>query len=266
MNMIDPIGLQLYTIRTEMERDFEGALERVAAIGYKEVEFAGYFKRTPKEISSLLKRCELTAPSAHIAYQSLESSWPEVLEVAQILGHNYLVVPMIDSDLAETLDGWKRAADLFNRAGEVSKRAGIQLVYHNHFFEFIPLEGELPYNILLEACDPDLLKMEMDFCWIAAVGHGPLPYFQRYPGRFPLVHLKQLKSLPTRRPDEGAHEFFEQTIPEITEVDDGVIDWESTLSQSTQAGIEHYFVEQDAPDSPFDSIRKSCDYVYRLRF
>jgi sugar phosphate isomerase/epimerase len=265
MNRIDHIGLQLYTVREEMEKSFEDTLREVAAIGYKEVEFAGYFNRTPRDVRRILDRYGLTAPSAHVDYQSLESKWPQVVEAAQIIGHRYIVNGMIDPDMLNDPDGWMRAADTFNRAGEFSRKAGIQFAYHNHYWEFLPLNGKMPYDLLLELSDPDLVKMEMDFCWIAAVEQDPLTYFQRYTGRFPLAHIKQLKKLPMRTPHDGPL-LLERTLPDITEVGEGVIDWKHLFSQSTQAGLEHFFVEHDAPQSPLASIKTSYDYLEKLRF
>lgn len=267
MDKIEPIGLQLYTVRTEMEKNVEDTLKNVAAVGYKEVEFAGYFEHTPKEICDMLDRYGLTAPSVHVDYQNIESNWQQVVETAQIIGHKYIVNPMIDPGLLGDPDAWKRAADLFNRAGEYSKKAGIQLAYHNHFFEFFPSNGRLPYDILLESCDPELLQMELDLCWIAAAEQDPLAYFEKYPGRFPLVHVKQLKKLPVRASqDEGIFEFFEKALPDITEVGDGVIDWKNIFPHSTQAGMQHFFVEHDSPQVPLDSIRTSYQYLDQLRF
>ena len=267
MDKIDCIGLQLYTVRTEMEKSVEDTLREVSAIGYQEVEFAGYFEHSPREIRRMLDRYGLTAPAVHVGYQSIESNWPEVVEAAQIIGHRYIVNPMIDPNLLGEADGWKRASDLFNRAGEFSKKAGIQLAYHNHFFEFLPVNGKLPYDILLESCDPELLKMELDFCWIAAARQDPLPYFERYPGRFPLVHLKQLKNLPEpASAEESLSAIFERAAPEMTEVGEGVINWKQALSQAALAGVQHFFVEHDAPKSPFESIRASYEYLQNLRF
>lgn len=266
MNTIDRIGVQLYTLRSEMKKSVEETLSRLAAIGYKEVEFAGYFGRSPREIRQMLDRYDLTAPAVHVNYQSVESNLAEVVEAAQIIGHSYIVNSMVDPDLTGDLDGWKRAAELFNRGGEFTRKAGIQLAYHNHYFEFVPLSGKLPYDILLESCDPEFLKMELDFCWMAAVEQDPLPYFQRYPGRFPLVHLKQLKKLPVRRPEDLAgFGFFDLAMPDITEVGGGVVDWKQVVSQSVQAGVRHFFVEHDAPALPFDSVRTSFDYLQKLQ-
>lgn len=267
MNKIDRIGLQLFTVRAEMERDFEGTLEKVAAIGYNEVEFAGYFEHPPQDVRKMLERHGLTAPSAHVDYQSLVSNWPQVVETAQTIGHTYIVNVGVALNLLGEPDIWKRAADVFNRAGEFSQRAGIQFAYHNHYLEFIPVNGKKPYDLLLELCDPDLVKMELDFCWMAAVEQDPFIYFQRFPGRFPLAHVKQLRKLPTRMPgDEVGMILWERTVPAITEVGEGVIDWKSTLGQAMQSGTQHFFVEHDAPQSPLASIQTSYDYLEKLRF
>lgn len=266
MSTLERIGLQLYTLRSEMEKSVEETLSRVAAIGYQEVEFAGYFERSPEEIRRMLDRYGLTAPAVHVGYKAIESNLEQLMEAAQIIGHKYIVNPMIDPQMIGEPDGWKRAAELFNRAGERTRKAGIQLAYHNHYFEFLPLNGMLPFDFLLDSCDPEFLMMELDFCWMAAVEQDPLPYFERYPGRFPLAHLKQLKNVPVRMPeDESGFGFFGRAMPEITEVGEGVIDWKHVLSQSTQAGVKHFFVEHDAPPSPIDSIRASYDYLQKLR-
>jgi sugar phosphate isomerase/epimerase len=151
-----------------------------------------------------------------------------------------------------------------NRAGEQCKRSGIQFCYHNHHFEFVSLNGELPYDLLLQDCDPDLVKMELDLCWITLAGKDPEDYFQRYPGRFPLVHLKQLKRLPAQ--DFRVALPFDQVFPELSEVGLGVIDWKQQLSYSSSAGVQHYFVEHDAAKSPFDSIQQSYRYLRALNF
>ena len=134
---IQRLGMQLYTVRTEMEKDVDATLAKVAALGYKEVEFAGYFKRTPAQIRDSLKKAGLTAPAAHIDYPSLAADkLPAAIEAAQTIGHRYLVNPWLDESLRKEPDIWKRVADTFNRAGAATQKAGIQFAYHNHHFEF----------------------------------------------------------------------------------------------------------------------------------
>jgi sugar phosphate isomerase/epimerase len=262
---IDNLGVQLYTVRKQMKHDFEGTLARVAAIGYKEVEFAGYFHHSPQDVRSILDRLDLVSPGAHVAYNTLDDKWPLQIESAKILGQNYIVCPWIPEKLRKHPDIWQRAAETFNRAGEASKKAGIQFAYHNHWFEFLPVNGKLPYDVLLEACDPDLVKMELDLCWIVVGGGDPLKYFDRYPGRFPLVHVKDMKRLP-KVSEAGGQNFGDKLKDDMTEVGSGLIDWKRIFAQSQKAGIKHYIVEHDKPAAPFDSIKTSYEYLKQLRW
>jgi sugar phosphate isomerase/epimerase len=260
---IERLGVQLYTVRDLMEKDFDGTLGRVAALGYKEVEFAGYFKRSPQDVKAALARHGLTSPATHIDYASLGDPFAKIVEDSATIGHRYIVNPWIDEEMRKQPDVWKRIAATFNRAGEVSRKAGIQFAYHNHHFEFVPSGGTLPYDLLLKECDPELVKMELDLCWITVAQQDPLTYFGRHPGRFPLVHVKGLKKLPSG----PAPAPFEQAIPNITDVGSGdLIDWKRIFAQSKQAGIQHYFVEHDQPPSPFDSLQTSARYLSALRF
>jgi sugar phosphate isomerase/epimerase len=260
------IGVQLYTVRTDLEKDFDGTLAKIAAIGYKEVEFAGYFKHTPQEVRDTVTRHGLTAPSAHVDYGSLgPDKFPQVIDTARTIGHQFIVCPFLDEGLRKEPDAWKKIAETFNRAGEQSKKAGIQFAYHNHHFEFVPVDGKLPYDVLLESCDPNLVKMEMDLCWITVAGKDPLEYFQRYPGRFPLVHVKGFRGKP---PAEGGATPFERAMPNITDVGTSgdSIDWKRIFAKSDEAGIKHYFVEHDIPKQPLDSLKNSYEYLSHLQF
>lgn len=261
---IEKVGVQLYTVRDQMKADFDGTVAKVASIGYKEVEFAGYFGRTPQQVRATLEKNGLTSPSCHVEYAVLApDKWPAQIESAKAIGQSYIVNPWIPEELRKTDDDWKRAVDTFNRAGEESKKAGIQFAYHNHWFEFLPENGKLPYDILLKQCDPNLVKMEMDLCWITTAGADPLKYFNEYPGRFPLVHVKDIKSLP--KITTGGAQNFGDTV-DLTEVGSGIIDWKRIFAQSDKAGIKHYIVEHDHPKQPFESIRISYDYLSKLRW
>jgi sugar phosphate isomerase/epimerase len=246
------VGLQLYTVRKQMETDFEGTLARVAAIGFKEVEFAGYFNRAPQDVKAILSRNGLDAPSAHVQVKTLNENWQGTIETAHTIGHRYLICAYLFAEERKSLDDYKRLAELFNRAGEEARKAGIQFGYHNHDFEFVKMDGEIPYDTLLRETDPRLVKMELDLYWITKAGYEPEKYFERYPGRFPLFHVKDMDRTPKK--------FF-------TEVGRGQIDFKRIFAQSRRAGVKHYFVEQDeTPGSPFDSIKVSFDYLKRLEF
>ena len=265
---IEKVGVQLYTVRDAMKADFEGTIAKVAAVGYKEVEFAGLFNHSPKEARAILDKNGLVAPCSHIGYDLVEKHWPETLEAAKIIGQTYIVCPGIPEEPRKLPDGYKHVAEVFNKAGEASNKAGIKFGYHNHTWEFQPspqLSGKRPYDFLLDSTDPKLLHMEMDICWLSVAGLDPISYFDRYPGRFPLVHVKDMKKLP--KISEGADVTKLGPIEvDMTDVGSGVIDWKRIFANSDKAGIKHYFVEHDSPKDPFASITNSYNYLSKLRF
>ena len=244
-----PIGVQLYTLRREMERNVEATLARVAQIGYREVEFAGYFNREPTALRMTLTANGLSAPSAHIPLEVLRDSLGPTIDAARVLGHEYIVMPYLEEKDRRTIDDYKRVAEIVNRAAESGQRAGIRLGYHNHDFEFVPLGRVLPYDVLLASLDPALVTMELDLYWITKAGYDPLTYFAKYPGRFQLVHLKDSSGPPDNR---------------IVDVGRGVIDWKRIFAQRDQAGIRHYFVENDNPTDDFAAIETSYRYLSQL--
>jgi sugar phosphate isomerase/epimerase len=267
---LDRIGVQLYTVRAAMKSDFGSTLAQVAAIGYKEVEFAGYFGHSPEQLRATLDKLGLTAPSCHVNYPAVQMMWPQTLDAAHTLGHKFVVCAWIDEKQRQEPDGYQRAADLFNKAGEASRKAGIQFCYHNYSFEFAPaasLGGQLPYDFLLAQLDPKLVKMELDLCWITVGGRDPLVYFEKYPGRFPLVHVKDwLKDGGASGSYRGATGPSVEFRGRLTDVGSGSVDWKRIFAQSEKAGIQHYFVEQDEPADAFASIRNSFKFLRALRF
>lgn len=250
---LGPLGLQLYTLRREMAGDVEGTLARVAEIGYEEVEFAGYFERRPEEVRRALERAGLRAPAAHVSVELAREDWPRTLDTASTIGHSWLVVGSIP-DAERTADGYRAAAELFGRAGEAAREAGLRFGYHNHSFEFDPAVelpgGALPLDFLLEATDPGRVDFEMDLYWTVHGGGDPLAYFERFPGRFPLVHVKDSAGPPEHRMvDPGA----------------GVIDFPAIVAARERAGTRHFFVEHDDPEDPFATARAGYEYLAALR-
>lgn len=243
------IGIQLYSVRRSMERDFGGTLARLASIGYREVEFAGYFGRTPQEVRGSLARHRLAAPSSHVPIEIVRRDWARTLATANSIGHRYLVVPWLPEEDQRTLDDFKRVAAEFNRLGAEASRAGIRFAYHNHDFEFAPIDGHLPYDVLLAETDPASVALELDLMWITKGGQDPLDYFARYPGRFEMVHVKD---------STGAPEYRQ------VDVGRGTIDFGRILARREQAGIRHAFVEHDEPPAPLAFARASFDYLDRL--
>ncbi len=249
---IKTVGIQLYTVRAEMAKDFEGTLKAVAALGYKEFEFAGYNNKSPQEVKTLLSSLGVTAPSAHFALAALEKDLSKTIDTAKAVGHKIIICPFLMPNERKTLDDYKKVCGILNRAGEACQKAGIQLGYHNHDFEFKELEGQLPMDLMLAECDKNLVKIELDLGWITYAGKDPLTYFAKHPGRFICFHVKDMNP----------------NTKEVTvELGRGNVDFKRILAKSKQAGVKHYFVEQDhSTMSPLESIKISMEYLKKLEF
>ena len=258
------IGLQLYTVRDAMQKDVASTLARVAELGFSAVEGATYsgsqdfYGLKPSAFKALLRQHRLVMPSNHYRLgmekpdeQEMQGTllhqWDKAVDDAAAVGISYMVCAYLSPEERGGIDGYKRLAEQLNRAGERCRQAGILLCYHNHDFEFEPMDGLLPYDVLLSQTDSSLVKMELDLYWVHKAGKDPLALFAQHPGRFPLWHVKDMDNTPQKG---------------FTEVGSGVIDFKSVFLKARQAGMKHFFVEQDhTPASPFDSIRKSITYI-----
>ncbi|MDE2653804.1 MAG: sugar phosphate isomerase/epimerase [Gemmatimonadetes bacterium] len=243
---LDVIGVQLYTVRALMSEDVAGTLDAVAAIGYREVEFAGYFGHSPNEVRQWLDAAGLTSPATHVGIPELTGTGLEAsMETAHTLGQRWLVLPSLPGDM-QTADGYREAAEILNTAGAAAGEADLRIGYHNHAFEFdtVGEDGETGYDLLLQHLDPSLVDLEIDFHWTAAGGVDSAALLRDNPGRFPLCHLKDM-STDGRMADVGA----------------GVIDWAAIFALSETAGLRHYFVEHDQPADPLASIEASYRYL-----
>ena len=248
---IDKIGVQLYTVRKQMAVSVERTLAQVAAIGYKEVEFAGYNGRPPRAIKQLLDDNGLSAPSAHIGLDALRGPWNRTLSDAAEIEHKWLTIASMAASDRNSLDALKKTADLIHKAADDAQFYKIKIGYHNHTEEFKEIEGKRVYDHLLELTSLKELDFEMDLCWITAGGGNPLEYFKKYPGRFAMVHVKDAGPAP---------EYH------MEDVGRGVIKWAEIFKQKKLAGIKHYFVEHDNPADPMASIKTSFDYLKGLQF
>ncbi|HVF38730.1 MAG TPA: sugar phosphate isomerase/epimerase [Gemmatimonadaceae bacterium] len=244
-----PIGLQLYTLRSEMKRSFSRTLERVRRAGYTEVEFAGYFGHSPRSIRGTLDANGLTAPAAHISLDDMATRWERTIADAATIGHRYLVCAWIDDEY-RTADGYRRIADRFNRAADLARRSGIGFGYHNHTYEFKRIDNTTGYDILLAESDAENVAMELDVFWMRQAGLDALRYLTRFPGRYRMLHLKDMGPPPANA---------------MVDVGKGVIDWRPLLTVARQQRIAHLFVEHDEPKDGFASIRSSYRFLRELR-
>jgi sugar phosphate isomerase/epimerase len=249
---LSKIGLQLYTVRNQLERDFEGTLRKVSALGIDEVEFAGYFGTEPARIKRLLDELKITAPSAHVTTEFGSGQIAQAIESAKIIGHKYLVFAYLREDERRNLDDYKRICESLNNAGEECRKAGLKFAYHNHDFEFVRMDGQIPYDLILRETEKKLVRMELDLYWITKAGFDPVVYLEKHKGRFRMLHIKDMDRMPEKN---------------FAEVGNGVIDFGRILPKALKAGIEHFFIEQDETSGdPFESVETSYRYLRKLEF
>jgi len=255
------IGTQLYTVRNLMAKDPIGTLEKISKIGYKTVEGATYtgselfYGMPPEQFKMVLSDNGLEMISGHYLLGAampntkgtMVNDWQKAVDDAAAIGLKYMVCAHLSNTERGNLDGYQQTAEKLSTAGAISQKAGIQLCYHNHDFEFVAQDGKLPYDVLLQGTDPDLVKMEMDIYWVYKAKQDPIALFKKYPGRFPLWHVKDMDNTPKQM---------------FTEVGNGVIPFKTIFAQAKVAGLDYFFNEQDVcPGDPLDSMAKSYKYI-----
>jgi sugar phosphate isomerase/epimerase len=253
-----PIGLQLYSVRNLLPKDFDGTLHDLAAAGYKEVEAAGYFDRTAADFGNSMQKAGLRCVSTHHPLSTMRPQLEELIEYGQALGLEYIICSSpggVHKDPSEkggelTLEDWRWVAGEFNKIGEKVKAAGMTFGYHNHGPEFGSENGTIFYDELLRLTDPKLVVFELDCGWISATGHNPVTYISKSPERFPLLHVKDMV--------KGASGTFHSTV-----MGKGVVDYHPILKAAT--GLKHYFIEQEEfVGDPMTELREDADYMRKL--
>jgi sugar phosphate isomerase/epimerase len=263
-----PLGLQLYSVREQLPKDFEGTLQQLAAIGYKEVEAAGFYDHDAAQVSAAMKNAGLRCVSAHYPYDALYPKLDEIIEFGNKIGLGHLICSspgrvaraapgggVTGHGGGLTLDDWRVNADWFNHIGEKVNAAGMRFGYHNHASEFYVQDGIVPYDELLRLTDPTKVTMEMDCGWVVVGGADPVAYFHKYPDRFSMLHVKDFKTIPTH----GG-----EATP--TEMGRGAIDYKPIFAAANRAAIKHIFVEQEAFDVPWtESLKIDADYMGKFK-
>lgn len=251
------VGLQLYTLRNLISKDVRGVIAKVAGIGFKEVETygfspaGGFWGMKPKEFKSLMKSHGIKSPSGHYNFEPYlgtndMDSLKANIEAARELDQKYLTVPYLSEPLRKNLDSYKSLAEKLNKAAILAREADLQLVYHNHDFEFINFNGTTGFDILLRETNPQDLKFELDIYWAVKAGKDPIALFEQNPGRYVMWHVKDMDKM-----DKS-----------YTEVGSGSINYNQIFAKYKLAGMKHYFVEQDVIKiDPYDSITRSFQHV-----
>lgn len=276
-----PIGLQLYTVGSEMDADPFGTLKQVAATGYKDVELSPLAKTPPNDLRKALEDVGLKNPSGHYMLTDLTGNLNEKIDLAKQFGQEYMIITVpwiadpsrIKSDPKDgqigfflatmhglTLDDWKWNAEQFNKIGEQVKKAGLHLGYHNHNFEFKSYGPVTGYDELLRLTDPELVKLELDCGWMTVAGQDPVAYLHKYPDRYRLLHVKNFHkgftpttTLMDRNP--GA--------PVPTELGRGAVDYRRIFAAAQKVPIRAVYVEQEPPFTEMPALEAiKVDYNY----
>jgi sugar phosphate isomerase/epimerase len=246
------IGLQLYTVRDQLQADFEGTLAKVAQIGYKNMEFAGYYNRTPEQVRATLDKLNLVSTSSHIGAPLLRQDAAGQIKAAKTIGQDYITIPSYQ--FGKDAAGWRKGVAEFNQWGAMCRDAGLKLAYHNHNFEFAPLDGTTGYDILQNEVDPKLVDFELDLYWAKFAGQDPLALFAKHPGRFTMWHVKDMVITDDKKG--------------MSPVGKGTIDFKSYFAHAQQSGLKHFFVEHDSaaqyPGGSLASIEASYQYLHQL--
>lgn len=244
------IGLQMYTLRDETSKDFEGTLRKVAALGYEGVEFAGYGGMTAEALRDLLRELNLTAIGSHISLAAIRDNLQGEIEYLQTIGAKYFICPWLPIAEYQTTEAWKSLFELFQETGAACKQAGLIFGYHNHAFEFEQeVDGQFVFDALYSSTSADSVQVEMDTGWVQFAGQDTLAYIAKYAGRLPLVHLKDY-----RKGEQGEMVTVELGQGELPLLD--------IISASDKAGSEWIIVEQDrCANPPLESVETSMNWL-----
>jgi sugar phosphate isomerase/epimerase len=262
-----PLGLQLYSVRDLLPKDYEGTLHQLSAMGYREVEAAGFFGRSASDVKQAMEHAGLHCVSAHYSYADLAPHLDETIEFGKALGLEYIISaspgfphgsPAKSEDKrvareALTLEDWHWNAEQFNRMGERVNAAGIKFGYHNHTAEFRAVNGVVFYDELLRLTDPTKVTMEMDCGWVIVGGTNPVDYLRRYPTRISMLHVKDFKLSGTPGSDTEP--------PPSAELGRGSIDYRPIFAAASKANIKHAFIEQEQYDiPPMEALKIDAEY------
>jgi sugar phosphate isomerase/epimerase len=284
------IGIQLFSVPKLLSKNFRGAIEFLAGIGYKEIEMygpfpfsvpsaierwneitpslgfsgSGYFGHSAREVKAILKDNGMTVPAIHTDLDTLENRMEQLGEAGNELGFTYVGLPAIPDDRRKNLDDYRRIADGFNRIGEAAKKVNLKFSYHNHGYGLVEMERQIPLQIILDRTEPSLVFLEMDVYWTTAGGADPLEYLESYPDRYHLMHLKDMKEKVRFSGDGGDAGQWIELFPYMTSAGNGILDLGKIIPVAQKSGVKHFFVEQDMVAEPETALKASFDYLKSL--
>ena len=267
-----PLGLQLYSVRELLPKDYEGTLKQLGAIGFREVESAGYYNHSAAQVKQAMSSAGLHLVSAHYSSDDLHQKLEEIISFNKELGVSYIIcsfpgfkdpsrvaglTPKQRSS-AFNLQDWRWNAEQFNAIGAKMSASGLKFGYHNHTMEFHKTDGVVPYDELLRLTDPAHVTMEMDCGWVTVGGANPIDYLRKYPTRISMLHIKDFKNITPESSIEN--------VPTIVELGQGSIDYRPIFQQAAKSGVvKHCFVEQEGYNvPPMEGLKIDADYMHKL--
>lgn len=258
-NFQGPFGIQLYSLRHQLGKDVPGTLKFIREVGYTDVETAGFYKMTPADFKKELDKAGLKCTGMHSGDDNrFRNQLDAIIAEAKVFQPDYVTSPWIQEPHRKDAESCKRVAAEFNEWGKKLQAAGFRFAFHNHDMEFKPLGNTTAMDILITETDPSLVDFELDLFFVKKVGLSPAQYLKKYPGRFKLVHLKDIsKSTPTGfapAPDEAC-------VP----LGEGQIDWPETLAAAAEVGVKYYYLEDESPTVE-EAIKKSFQFLKTVRF
>jgi sugar phosphate isomerase/epimerase len=288
--LLDKIGIQFFSLPKMLDENLTGALSMLSKIGYKEAELygpypfsspsaierwnavtpslgfkgSGYFGHTAKEMKKLLDDNGFSVPSIHTDLDTLQTRMDKLGEAARILGNTYVVLPAIPAENRKTLDDFKKMADAFNKIGESAKAQGVKFAYHNHGYGLKEVNGQIPLELIFSNTDASLVFFEMDLYWTTAGGGDPIALLEKYKGRYPLMHVKDMVKKVHFSGDGGDPKQWIELFPYMTTAGNGVLDLRSIIAKAKENGTKHFIVEQDMVKEPEIALKKSFDYLASL--
>lgn len=268
-----PVGLQLYSVRAMLPKDPQGTLDKIAALGYTEVEAAGFFDHTAEEVKAAMNQAGLRCVSAHYSWTAIDGNVDKIIAYHKELGAEYIICsfpgyknpapPAAAGTTGRpkrppfTMEDWVWNAEQFNKVGKQVNAAGLKFGYHNHTMEFAKQDGKVPFDELLRLTDPAYVTMELDCGWVSVGGGNPVDYLKRFPDRISMLHVKDFKK--TDKPADM------NAPPPAAELGRGTTDFRAIFAAADRSRIKHYFVEQEEFDmDPWESLKIDEEYMKNL--
>lgn len=287
---LDKIGLGLFSLPSLLEKDFEGGMELLAKMGYSELELygpytfsnqsakdrwksiipmvgfsgSGFFRHSANEVQSILKEYGMSVPSIHTDLDTMENNIGVFAKPSEVLGFEYITLPAIPDERRKTIDDYKKMADTFNVIGENAKKIGLKLAYHNHGYGLQEVDGQIPFQVMMDATDPELVFLEMDVFWTTAGRANPVEYLKKYSGRYHMMHVKDMKPITYFAGDGSDAAQWIELFSKMTTAGDGDVDLDTIIKTAKSNGVKHFFVEQDMVQQPEVALKRSFDYLRNI--